>query len=102
VPSWQIANQNLTNQNNHKTMNLQTTLICCSLFVSSIVMGQQTPKILTDSKTNYLPDFSYAGYHFGESQIPVSDGQINSGDSLLNAGLIKDQQKFHNSDIHFL
>ncbi|MNQ20253.1 Pectate lyase superfamily protein [compost metagenome] len=57
-------------------MSRQTLIICCSLFVSSIVMGQQTPKILTDSKTNYLPDFSYAGYHFGESQIPKSTGKI--------------------------
>ena len=58
-------------------MNRQTIIICCSLFVSSMnIMAQQTPKILTDSKANYLPDFSYAGYHFGESQIPVSEGKI--------------------------
>lgn len=58
-------------------MNRQTIMICCSLFVSSMAtMAQQTPKILTDSKENYLPDFSYAGYHFGESQIPVSEGKI--------------------------
>ncbi|KQW99551.1 glycosyl hydrolase family 28-related protein [Flavobacterium sp. Root420] len=57
-------------------MNRQTIIICCSFFVNSILMAQQTPKILTDSKTNYLPDFSYAGYHFGESQIPESGGKI--------------------------
>ena len=57
-------------------MTRQTVIICCALFVNSIIFGQQTPKILTDSKTNYLPDFSYAGYHFGESQIPESIGKI--------------------------
>jgi len=56
-------------------MNRQTILICCSLFVSSMVIGQQTPKILNDSK-NYLPDFSYAGYHFGESPIPEANVKI--------------------------
>ncbi|MFH7018433.1 hypothetical protein [Flavobacterium sp. FlaQc-47] len=50
-------------------------IICCSLFVNSIAMAQELPKIL-QSKTNYLPDFSYAGYHFGESQIPESQGKI--------------------------
>lgn len=67
-------------------MNLQATIICCSLFVSSIVIGQQTPKILTDSKTNYLPDFSYAGYHFGESQIPeATDKIVNATDFGVKA-----------------
>jgi hypothetical protein len=57
-------------------MNTQTIFICCSLFVNSIAFSQQTPKILTDSKTNYLPDFSYAGYHFGEKNIPEVQGKI--------------------------
>ncbi|QGK73622.1 hypothetical protein [Flavobacterium sp. SLB02] len=57
-------------------MNTQTLLICCSLFVNSVTMAQEMPKILTDSKANYLPDFSYAGYHFGESQIPQVQGKI--------------------------
>lgn len=57
-------------------MNRQTLIICCYLFVNSIILGQQTPKILSDSKTNYLPDFSYAGYHFGEINIPESEGKI--------------------------
>ena len=56
-------------------MNSQTLISCCVLFVNSI-MFSQTPKILTDSKKNYLPDFSYAGYHFGESQIPEVQGKI--------------------------
>jgi hypothetical protein len=57
-------------------MNSQSLIICCSLFINSIAFSQQTPKILTDSKANYLPDFSYAGYHFGESQIPEAEGKI--------------------------
>ena len=57
-------------------MNTQTIFICCSLFVNSIAFSQQTPKILSDSKVNYLPDFSYAGYHFGESQIPNAAGKV--------------------------
>lgn len=56
-------------------MNSQNLIICCSLFINSIAFSQ-TPKILTDSKANYLPDFSYAGYHFGESPIPEATGKI--------------------------
>ncbi|WP_343694512.1 DUF4955 domain-containing protein [Flavobacterium sp.] len=52
----------------------QTFLISCSLFMNA-VLAQEIPKIIT-SKTNYLPDFSFAGYHFGESQIPEVNGQI--------------------------
>ncbi len=67
-------------------MTRQTVIFCCTLFVNSIIFGQQTPKILTDSKTNYLPDFSYAGYHFGESQIPEATGKnINATDFGVKA-----------------
>jgi hypothetical protein len=48
--------------------------IFCSLVVN-ITMAQEIPKILSQ-KTNYLPDFSFAGYHFGERQIPESSGKI--------------------------
>lgn len=57
-------------------MNTKTILFCCSLFINSILIAQQSPKILSNSKTNYLPDFSYAGYHFGESALPESQGKI--------------------------
>ena len=57
-------------------MNSQNLIICCSLFFVNSIAFSQTPKILTDSKTNYLPDFSYAGYHFGESPIPEATGKI--------------------------
>ncbi|WP_255373774.1 DUF4955 domain-containing protein [[Flexibacter] sp. ATCC 35103] len=65
----------LTNQIT-TTMTRQNILIYCSLFVNSVIMAQQTPKILPDSKANYLPDFSYAGYHFGESNLPEAQGTI--------------------------
>lgn len=39
------------------------------------ILAQELPKIIT-SKTNYLPDFSYAGYRFGESPIPEVNGKI--------------------------
>lgn len=57
-------------------------------------MAQQTPKILTDSKANYLPDFSYAGYHFGESQIPEVQGKIiNATDYGVKANDALDDSK---------
>jgi len=56
-------------------MKRHAIIVCCSLFVHSITMAQELPKIL-QSKTDYLPDFSYAGYHFGESQIPDVQGKI--------------------------
>jgi hypothetical protein len=75
-------------------MNTQTILICCSLFVNSVVMAQHTPKILTDSKANYLPDFSYVGYHFGESQIPEVQGKIiNATDYGVKANDALDDSK---------
>ncbi|KRD09000.1 hypothetical protein ASE21_14210 [Flavobacterium sp. Root901] len=52
----------------------QTILISCSFFMNA-VLAQEIPKIIT-SKTDYLPDFSFAGYHFGESQIPKANGKI--------------------------
>ena len=75
-------------------MNRQTIIICCSLFVHSILMAQQTPKILTDSKANYLPDFSYAGYRFGESPIPQAGGKIiNAADFGVKANDDLDDSK---------
>ncbi|WP_291285680.1 DUF4955 domain-containing protein [Flavobacterium sp.] len=75
-------------------MNTQTILICCSFFVSGFAFSQQTPKILTDSKNNYLPDFSYTGYHFGESQIPETSGKvINATDYGVKANDAIDDSK---------
>lgn len=53
------------------------------LFVTLNFVGffyaQKNPKIISDketSKQNYLPDFSYAGYQFGEKEIPNAIGAI--------------------------
>ncbi len=45
----------------------------------SIILAQELPSILQDSKlgdASYLPDFSYAGYHFGEKAIPQMNENI--------------------------
>ncbi len=47
--------------------------------VSCILPAQNLPKILSDKKImdeNYLPDFSYAGYHNGEKEIPFITSKI--------------------------
>ncbi len=49
------------------------------LFFSISSFSQELPKIITDKKIatlNYLPDYSYAGYHFGEVQLPIKTEQI--------------------------
>jgi len=51
-----------------------------TLFLSSnSLFSQDLPKIITDKKIasqNYLPDYSYAGYHFGEVQLPQKTTQV--------------------------
>lgn len=56
---------------------------CCVLFLFTIASlhSQETPKIISDkqvSSQNFLPDFSYAGYHFGTSNIPEIKEKIIS------------------------
>ena len=49
-----------------------------SLFMPKI-MAQKVPDIISNKKVmaeNYLPDFSYAGYHYGEKAIPNSTENI--------------------------
>ncbi|MDQ1166230.1 DUF4955 domain-containing protein [Flavobacterium sp. SORGH_AS_0622] len=66
--------------------------IFCSLVVN-ITMAQELPKILSQ-KTNYLPDFSYAGYHFGESKLPETEGKIiNAADFGVKANDNLDDSK---------
>lgn len=54
--------------------------------------GQNLPKIISDEETKaryYLPDFSYAGYRFGENEIPAQKKNA----TILNAtdfGVIPD------------
>ena len=43
------------------------------------LFGQGIPKIISDKKIaiqNYLPDYSYAGYYFGEIEIPKKTQHI--------------------------
>jgi len=54
----------------------QTFFICCCLFANGITIAQELPKIITSPKTNYLPDFSFAGYHNGEANLPEFQGKI--------------------------
>lgn len=57
------------------------------------VLAQEIPRIIT-SKTDYLPDFSFAGYHFGESQIPEANGKIiNAADFGVKANDNLDDSK---------
>jgi hypothetical protein len=49
------------------------------VFSSTYLFSQNSPQIITDKKLasqNYLPDFSYAGYHHGEVKIPQKLEQI--------------------------
>ena len=58
---------------------------------------QQLPQIITDKKTasqNYLPDFSYAGYHYGEVKLPQKTKQIiNASDYGVIANDVLDDSK---------
>lgn len=56
-------------------------LFFCSVLsvVPISIFAQQIPDILRSKNNmddNYLPDFSYAGYHFGEMDIPNKTGRI--------------------------
>jgi len=49
------------------------------LFATISLFSQELPQIITDKKIasqNYLPDFSYSGYHYGEIRIPQKSEQI--------------------------
>jgi hypothetical protein len=50
-----------------------------TLLNTSIIFSQEIPQIISHkevSSQNFLPDFSYAGYHFGNTNIPEIKGQI--------------------------
>ncbi|SHI32136.1 hypothetical protein [Algibacter luteus] len=47
--------------------------------ISTLTYGQSGPEILLNEKIaekNYFPDFSFAGYHNGEADIPKAVGKI--------------------------
>lgn len=56
-----------------------STAFVAILFSSNNLFSQELPKIITNKEIaaqNYLPDYSYAGYHFGEVKIPEITTQI--------------------------
>ncbi|MGB6153104.1 MAG: hypothetical protein WBG48_14060, partial [Pricia sp.] len=64
------------------TLKFSSTLLVSSIFAlqlfTSCIYAQQVPDILTAKKVtdkNYLPDFSYAGYRYGEEAIPQKMGK---------------------------
>ncbi|HSD06809.1 hypothetical protein [Flavobacterium sp.] len=61
-----------------QTLNFSHSFLIGCLILAINVKSQETPKILNDNQKqiNYLPDFSYAGYHFGESNLPESQVKI--------------------------
>ena len=66
-----------------KIIHLKPIKNCCVLFLFTIASlhSQEIPKIISDkqvSSQNFLPDFSYAGYHFGTSNIPEIKEKIIS------------------------
>lgn len=67
------------------------------LFSSPYLFSQNLPQIITDKKIasqNYLPDFSYAGYHYGEVKLPQKSEQIiNATDYGVIANDVLDDSK---------
>ncbi len=57
------------------------------LIILSSARGQDLPKILQKSSTHYLPDYSYAGYQFGEKKPSANNGIILNA---LDYGVIPD------------
>src|SRR6218665_1285274 len=63
---------------NHQTPHIGYSFLISCLLSFTSARSQELPKILNAQQktTTYLPDFSYAGYHFGESNLPESQGKI--------------------------
>jgi len=62
-------------------MSLKKILFCIALLSTNFnfSLAQGLPKIISDKKVmneNYLPDFSYAGYHNGTKEIPFITDKI--------------------------
>ncbi|MBC7846019.1 MAG: DUF4955 domain-containing protein [Flavobacterium sp.] len=69
--------------NKNRNLFNQGVLICTTfvaiLFSSNNLFSQELPRIITNKEVaaqNYLPDYSYAGYHFGEVKLPEITTQI--------------------------
>lgn len=69
--------------NKNRILFNQCGLLCGTfaafLFSSNSSFSQELPQIISNKKIasqNYLPDYSYAGYHFGEMPLPQKTEQI--------------------------
>lgn len=54
-------------------------IIAIFSFYQITIFAQNTPEIISNKKViseNYLPDFSYAGYHNGEKKTPKNNSKI--------------------------
>lgn len=66
--------------------------VCSLMLFSWLVMAEDLPKLLTDKAVAnkvYLPDFSYAGYRFGEQQPDLNKAKIIK---VEDHGLIADDK----------
>jgi hypothetical protein len=85
-------NKNLVNQDVVKHI-----VFVVILFATTSLFSQELPQIITNKKIasqNYLPDFSYAGYHSGEVGIPQKSEQIiNATDYGVIANDVLDDSK---------
>ena len=67
------------NKSSIKPVGVKHIAFVLILFFSISSFSQNLPQIITDRKIasqNYLPDYSYAGYHFGEVRIPQKTEQV--------------------------
>ncbi len=65
-------------KNNSISINKFCVIFLVLLSITS-TFSQETPKIISQKEVasqNFLPDFSYAGYHFGTSEIPEIQQKI--------------------------
>lgn len=71
---------NLTCKMYQLTLKSLFVIILFSILIkSSQVSAQKIPQIISQKEVysqNFLPDFSYAGYHFGNTTIPVINEKI--------------------------
>ncbi len=70
---------NLLNSIFYKKSILFGTLIFVLCFKLQVVSAQEIPDIISKKEvasSNFLPDFSYAGYHFGNTTLPVITEKI--------------------------
>ena len=57
----------------------QSVILFSIIINSTLLYSQEIPQIISHkevSSQNFLPDFSYAGYHFGNIKIPVINEKI--------------------------